>query len=174
MVFVAEYPGACYSGCDFGLRVSSGQMEICGADTCTPWSSWSSPNSRVSSVGVREAMGSYPTDSIKEVSQVSCSSSCMRGARHLCRSQTVPHIVLGGVPGHSAQHCRALASTTVCSLLTSQMSLVPWNLHSGKKSHHPRPLSQGGAFHEPTLSSWAAGNLKPAACFFLAPVSEHY
>ena len=90
---------------------------------------------------------------------MSSSSSCRRGTRHLHRSQTAPYIIPGATEC-SAQHCRTIASTTVCSLFTSQTSLVPQNLHSGMKSHHTRLLRLGGAFHQP-----AAGNLKPAACF---------
>ena len=96
---------------------------------------------------------------------MSSSSTCMSDARSFCRSWTTPHIVPGEAPNHSVQYCKALASTTVCFLLTSQMPLVPQNVHSGMKSHHLRLLRQGGAFHQPILSSWSAGNLKPAACF---------
>ena len=116
-----------------------------------------------------QGSGSSPSS---RASQMSSSSSCMRGTRHLHRCQTVPHIVLGE-PLTSAQCCRTLASTTVCFFLTSWMSLVPWNLHFGMKSCYLRQLRQGGAFHQPILSSWAAGNLKPTACFLPAPVLGH-
>ena len=109
-------------------------MGIHGVDACAPWGSGSSPSSRASSAGVWEASGSSPIDSSKEASQMSSSSSCMRGSRHLCRTWAVPHIILGEAPNCSAQCYRALASVTLCSFLTSHMSLVPWNLHSGMVS----------------------------------------
>ena len=116
----------------WGLRTSSGWIGICGADASALWGSRSSLRGRASSVGVREATSFFPMDSSKKVSQISSSSSCMRDARHFHRSQTAPHIVQGGAPDHSAQGCRALASTTVCSLCTYQMFLVHQNLYTGK------------------------------------------
>ena len=148
------------------LRASSGWVGLHGADACTPWGSGSSLTRMASSTGVREAKGSSSMDSSKEASQMSSSSSCVRGTRHLHRSWTVPHIAQGGAPNCSAQYCKTLASTTVCSLLTSWKSLVHQNMHSSVKSHHLRQLRQGGAFHQPILSYWAASNLEPAACFF--------
>ena len=100
-------------------------MGMCWAGACTPWGSRSTLSSRASSVRVREAKGSFPTDSSKEVSQMSSSSSCMRGTRHLHRSWTVPDIV-GGAPDHSAQCCRALASAKVCSFLPGTLKLALW------------------------------------------------
>ena len=74
-----------------GLRASSGRTGLHGVDTCTLWGSGSSLSRMPSSAGVREATGSSSADSSKEVSQMSSSSSCMRGARYLCGSWTVPH-----------------------------------------------------------------------------------
>ena len=110
-----------------GLRASSGWTCLYGIDVCTPWGSGSLPSRRASSVGVGETMGLSSADLSKEASRMSSSSSHMRGTRHLCRSGTAVHIVLGVVLNCSAQHCRALVSTTDCSFLTSWMSLVPWN-----------------------------------------------
>ena len=152
-----------------GLRTSSGQMGLHWEDACAPSSSRSSLSMRVSSAGVREATGSSSTDSSKGAFQMSSYSSCKKGMRHLHRSWNATHIVLGGAPDCSAQCCKALVSTTVCSFLTSQMSLVPQSLHSSMKSHNLRLLKQDRVFHQSVLLYLAAGNLKPAACFIASP-----
>ena len=77
------------------LRASFGQTGICRVDACTAWGSRSSPSSKASSAGAREATGFSPADSNKKASQMSSSSSYMRGVRHLNRSWTAPHILPG-------------------------------------------------------------------------------
>ena len=74
---------------------------------------------------------------------MSSSSRCVRDARHLHRSWTVLHIVLEEAPNLSAQHCRALASATVCSFLTSWMSVGVFELAVWYKVPLPE-MAQGG------------------------------
>ena len=97
----------------------------------------------------------HPPDHSKETSQMSSSSGCIRSTRHL--HKTASHIVPGGAANQSVQCCRALASTTACSFVTSQMSVVPWNLPLWYEVSSPE-TTQGGRGVLPacfvTLGCW--------------------
>ena len=132
-----------------GLRASYGWMGKCGVEAWALWGSGSSLSSRA--------------------------TSAVWGAQGISTGLRLCHMLYWEeLPNHSTQPCSTLGSATVCSLLTSWTSMVNWNLHSGMTFHHTRLFMQGGTFQQPTLSSLAAGNVKPAAVFWLVPVPGHH
>ena len=143
--------GSAVHATTLGLRTSSGQTDLCRADACAPFRLWVLTKQEGLLCRGWGSHGSSSTDLSKEASQMSSSFSCMRGTRHLHRSWTTPHIVPGGASNHAAQCCKALASTTVSSLETTQ---ARWGIPPA------------------CFVVWAASSLKPAVCFFASPCTS--